>query len=62
MLAGPKRYIIPEGATGLRQVKCTFKSKRIGARPRAVNVGYEMLAGPQRDISPEAAAERLRQV
>ena len=25
-------------------------------------VGYEMLAGPQRDITPEAAAERLRQV
>ena len=23
-------------------------------------VGYEMLAGPQRDITPEAAAERLR--
>jgi UDPglucose--hexose-1-phosphate uridylyltransferase len=25
-------------------------------------VGYEMLAAPQRDISPEAAAERLREV
>jgi len=23
-------------------------------------VGYEMLAGPQRDITPEMAAERLR--
>jgi len=23
-------------------------------------VGYEMLAGPPRDITPEAAAERLR--
>jgi len=23
-------------------------------------VGYEMLATPQRDITPEAAAERLR--
>jgi galactose-1-phosphate uridylyltransferase len=46
----------------LRQVKSTLKSKRIGARPRAVKVGYEMLAGPQRDITPEAAADRLRQV
>ena len=25
-------------------------------------VGYEMLAMPQRDITPEAAAERLRAV
>jgi UDPglucose--hexose-1-phosphate uridylyltransferase len=25
-------------------------------------VGYEMLASPQRDITPEAAAERLRGV
>jgi UDPglucose--hexose-1-phosphate uridylyltransferase len=25
-------------------------------------VGYEMLATPQRDITPEAAAERLRGV
>jgi UDPglucose--hexose-1-phosphate uridylyltransferase len=25
-------------------------------------VGYEMLAEPQRDLTPEAAAERLRQV
>jgi UDPglucose--hexose-1-phosphate uridylyltransferase len=25
-------------------------------------VGYEMLGTPQRDITPEAAAERLRQV
>jgi UDPglucose--hexose-1-phosphate uridylyltransferase len=25
-------------------------------------VGYEMLASPQRDITPEAAAERLRQL
>jgi len=25
-------------------------------------VGYEMLASPQRDITPEAASERLRAV
>ena len=30
------------------------------ATVRKFQVGYEMLAGPQRDISPEAAAERLR--
>ena len=29
---------------------------------RKFMVGYEMLAGPQRDITPEAAAERLRGV
>jgi len=27
---------------------------------RKFMVGYEMLAGPQRDITPESAAERLR--
>jgi len=32
------------------------------ASVRKFMVGYEMLAGPQRDISPEAAAERLREV
>jgi UDPglucose--hexose-1-phosphate uridylyltransferase len=32
------------------------------ATVRKFLVGYEMLAGPQRDITPEAAAERLRQV
>jgi len=31
------------------------------ATVRKFLVGYEMLAGPQRDITPEAAAERLRQ-
>jgi UDPglucose--hexose-1-phosphate uridylyltransferase len=30
------------------------------ATVRKFMVGYEMLAGPQRDITPEAAAERLR--
>jgi UDPglucose--hexose-1-phosphate uridylyltransferase len=25
-------------------------------------VGYELLAGPQRDITPEAAAARLREI
>jgi UDPglucose--hexose-1-phosphate uridylyltransferase len=30
------------------------------ATTRKFMVGYEMLAGPQRDITPEAAAERLR--
>jgi UDPglucose--hexose-1-phosphate uridylyltransferase len=30
------------------------------ASVRKFLVGYEMLAGPQRDITPEAAAERLR--
>jgi UDPglucose--hexose-1-phosphate uridylyltransferase len=25
-------------------------------------VGYEMLASPQRDITPEAAAQRIREV
>ena len=25
-------------------------------------VGYEMLAEPQRDLTPEAAAERLREL
>ncbi|HUB33534.1 MAG TPA: UDP-glucose--hexose-1-phosphate uridylyltransferase [Bryobacteraceae bacterium] len=32
------------------------------ATVRKFLVGYEMLAAPQRDITPEAAAERLRQV
>jgi UDPglucose--hexose-1-phosphate uridylyltransferase len=32
------------------------------ATVRKFLVGYEMLGGPQRDITPEAAAERLRQV
>ena len=32
------------------------------ATVRKFLVGYEMLATPQRDITPEAAAERLRQV
>lgn len=32
------------------------------ATVRKFLVGYEMLAGPQRDITPEAAAERLRAV
>ncbi len=32
------------------------------ATVRKFLVGYEMLAGPQRDITPEAAADRLRQV
>jgi UDPglucose--hexose-1-phosphate uridylyltransferase len=32
------------------------------ATVRKFLVGYEMLAGPQRDITPEAAAERLRSV
>jgi UDPglucose--hexose-1-phosphate uridylyltransferase len=32
------------------------------ATVRKFMVGYEMLAAPQRDISPEAAAERLRSV
>jgi len=32
------------------------------ATVRKFLVGYEMLASPQRDITPEAAAERLRQV
>ena len=32
------------------------------ATVRKFLVGYEMLAGPQRDITPEAAAERLRMV
>ena len=32
------------------------------ATVRKFMVGYEMLATPQRDITPEAAAERLRQV
>jgi UDPglucose--hexose-1-phosphate uridylyltransferase len=32
------------------------------ATVRKFLVGYEMLAGPQRDITPEAAAQRLRQV
>ncbi|MEY4760146.1 MAG: hypothetical protein RLZZ200_2 [Pseudomonadota bacterium] len=31
------------------------------ATVRKFMVGYEMLAGPQRDITPEVAAERLRQ-
>ena len=31
------------------------------ATVRKFMVGYEMLAGPQRDITPESAAERLRQ-
>ena len=31
------------------------------ATVRKFMVGYEMLAGPQRDITPEAAAERLRE-
>ena len=31
------------------------------ASVRKFMVGYEMLAGPQRDITPEASAERLRQ-
>jgi len=31
------------------------------ATVRKFLVGYEMLAGPQRDITPEAAAERLRE-
>jgi UDPglucose--hexose-1-phosphate uridylyltransferase len=30
------------------------------ATVRKFMVGYEMLAMPQRDITPEAAAERLR--
>jgi len=30
------------------------------ATVRKFMVGYEMLASPQRDISPESAAERLR--
>ena len=29
---------------------------------RKFMVGFELLAGPQRDITPESAAERLRQV
>jgi len=32
------------------------------ATVRKFLVGYEMLGSPQRDITPEAAAERLRQV
>jgi UDPglucose--hexose-1-phosphate uridylyltransferase len=32
------------------------------ATVRKFLVGYEMLAGPQRDITPEAAAQRLREV
>jgi UDPglucose--hexose-1-phosphate uridylyltransferase len=32
------------------------------ARIRKFMVGYEMLASPQRDITPEAAAARLREV
>jgi UDPglucose--hexose-1-phosphate uridylyltransferase len=31
------------------------------ATVRKFMVGYEMLAQPQRDLTPEAAAERLRQ-
>ena len=31
------------------------------AEVRKFMVGYEMLAEPQRDITPEQAAERLRQ-
>jgi UDPglucose--hexose-1-phosphate uridylyltransferase len=29
---------------------------------RKFMVGYEMLGSPQRDITPEAAAERLRKL
>jgi UDPglucose--hexose-1-phosphate uridylyltransferase len=32
------------------------------ATVRKFMVGYELLAGPQRDITPESAAERLRDV
>jgi UDPglucose--hexose-1-phosphate uridylyltransferase len=32
------------------------------ASVRKFMVGYELLAGPQRDITPESAAERLRAV
>jgi UDPglucose--hexose-1-phosphate uridylyltransferase len=32
------------------------------AAVRKFLVGYEMLATPQRDITPEAAAERLREL
>jgi UDPglucose--hexose-1-phosphate uridylyltransferase len=32
------------------------------ATVRKFLVGYEMLASPQRDITPEAAAERLREL
>jgi UDPglucose--hexose-1-phosphate uridylyltransferase len=32
------------------------------ATVRKFLVGYEMLGGPQRDITPEAAAQRLRSV
>ena len=32
------------------------------ATVRKFMVGYEMLAGPQRDITPEAAAAQLRAV
>jgi UDPglucose--hexose-1-phosphate uridylyltransferase len=32
------------------------------AKARKFMVGYEMLAGPQRDITPEVAAAQLRGV
>jgi len=44
----------------------TFMAPRVAGRCQATvqkfMVGYEMLGSPQRDLTPEAAAARLRDV
>ena len=44
------------------QVHAHFMPPLLEATKRKFMVGYELLAEPQRDISPEEAAERLRSV
>jgi UDPglucose--hexose-1-phosphate uridylyltransferase len=49
-----------EGPTEHWQVHAHFYPPLLRANVRKFMVGYELLAEPQRDITPEEAAERLR--
>jgi UDPglucose--hexose-1-phosphate uridylyltransferase len=50
-----------DGSTDHWQLHAHFYPCLLGPRMRKFMVGYELLAEPQRDITPEDAAERLRQ-
>jgi UDPglucose--hexose-1-phosphate uridylyltransferase len=51
-----------EGSTAHWQVHAHFYPPLLRASVRKFMVGYELLAEPQRDLTPEEAAERLREV
>ncbi len=48
------------GETGHWQLHAHFLPPLLRASVRKFMVGYELLAEPQRDLTPEEAAERLR--